>query len=198
LNLTEPAVLRVAGALRRSRERSVYFAEVYDQLAPSVLRFFARRTRESEHAFDLTAETFAKAFEKRHDFRGSSDIQATAWIWSIARNELARYHRTRTVELSALQRVGLERPQPTDAELRRVEELTARDLAREHVQLAIAGLPSDQRQVMRMRFIDELSYPDIARSLGVSHDVVRARASRAMRALRASEHVRAAVKVLET
>jgi RNA polymerase sigma-70 factor (ECF subfamily) len=197
VSVSERGIARVAGALRRSRERSLSFADVYDELAPSVLRFFARRTRDSELAFDLTAETFAKAFEKRHDFRGDSDSQAAGWIWTIARNELARYHRTRTVELSALHRIGLERPRPSDEELRRVEELTARELARKHVTVAVAGLPAEQQQVMRMRFVDELSYPDIARHLGVSHDVVRARASRAMRTLRASEHVKAAVEVLE-
>ena len=185
-------------ALSRSRGAKSSFSDVYDELSPQVLRFFARRTRNGEDAFDLTAETFAKAFEKRHDFRGRSEGEAAAWIWTIARNELARYHRTRTVELSALRRIGLERPEPSDAELRRVEELTARELAREHVKLAVASLPADQQEVIRLRFDLELSYPDIAERLGVSHEVVRTRASRAMRSLRSSEQVQTAVKVLET
>src|SRR5271154_5533921 len=114
---------RTPGLLARSRTSDAPFADFYDVMAPAVLRFFARRTRDSERAFDLTAETFAKAFEKRQDFRGSSDEEAAAWLWSIARNELARHGRTRTVELAALQRLGLERPNPTDVELRQVEEL---------------------------------------------------------------------------
>ena len=122
-----PAVAKVTAALLGSKEHSWCFADVYDELSPAVLRFFARRCRESELAVDLTAETFAKAFEKREDFRGSSDREAAAWIWSIARNELARYHRTRSVELSAIRRLGLERPRPTDEELRRIEELTAKN-----------------------------------------------------------------------
>ena len=188
---------RISRALRRSRETRASFADVYDELSPSVLRFFARRTSDGELAFELMAETFAKAFEKRRDFRGRTDGEAAAWIWTIARNELARYHRTRTVELAAMRRVGLERPQPTDAELRRVEELAAKELAREHVDRALATLPPDQQDVIRMRYVDELAFPEIARRLGVSHDVVRTRASRAMRTLRASEHVSAAVRVLE-
>ncbi len=193
-----PAVAKVSVALLGSKQHGWCFADVYDELAPAVLRFFAARSRESELAFDLTAETFAKAFEKREDFRGSTDGEAAAWIWSIARNELARYHRTRSVEMSAINRLGLERPRPTDEELRHVEELTAKELAREHVRHAVANLPDEQQQVMKLRFIDDLTYLDIAAALGVSHDVVRARASRAMRTLRASEHLRAAVKVLET
>jgi RNA polymerase sigma-70 factor, ECF subfamily len=167
-------------------------------MAPAVLHFFAKRTRDSERAFDLTAETFAKAFEKRRDFRGHSDEQAAAWLWSIARNELARFSRTRKVELAALARLGLERPDPTDEELRAIEELTAVEDIREHVEDALAVLPLDQREVIRLRVVDELSYIEIARALGVSCDVVRARASRGLRTLRASEHLEAAVRVLET
>lgn len=182
----------------RSRGPLASFDDFYDAMAPAVLRFFARRTRDGETAFDLTAETFAKAYEKRLDFRGSSDEQAAAWLWSIARHELARFHRSRKVALSALHRIGLERPAPTDEELRRVEELTAAELVREHVQVALAVLPPDQQDVMRMRFVDELSYLEIASALGVSYDVVRARLSRAVRTLRASEHLKAALRVLET
>jgi RNA polymerase sigma factor (sigma-70 family) len=186
------------GLLARSRKSAQPFGEFYDAMAPAVLRFFARRTRDSERAFDLTAETFAKAFEKRLDFRGYSDEQAAAWLWSIARNELARYGRTRRVELAALARLGLERPDPSDEELRAIEELAIAEDVREHVEDALAVLPLDQREVIRLRFVDELSYIEIAQALGVSYDVVRARSSRALRTLRASEHLQAAFRVLET
>ena len=189
---------RVPGLLARSRTADGAFTDFYDAMAPSVLRFFARRTREGERAFDLTAETFAKAFEKRADFRGTSDEEAAGWLWSIARNELARYHRTRTVEMAAMRRVGLERPAPSDEELRTVEVLTAEEDVREHVELALGVLPPEQREVIRLRFVDELSYLEIAQTLGVSYDVVRARASRGLRTLKDSEHLQAAVRVLET
>ena len=198
MTLPQRLTARVPRVSARARSPLVRFGDFYDAMSPSVLRFFARRTRDSETAFDLTAETFAKAFEKRFDFRGSTEEQAAAWMWSIARHELARYHRTRTVEMTALRRVGLERPSPTDEELRHLEELTAADMVREHVELALSVLPADQRDVMRLRFVDELSYMEIARTLDVSYDVVRARLSRATRALRSSEHVKAAMKVLET
>jgi RNA polymerase sigma factor (sigma-70 family) len=188
---------RMPGLLARSRSSDRSFADFYDVMAPGVLRFFARRTSDSERAFDLTAETFAKAFEKRRDFRGSSDEEAAAWLWSIARNELARYHRSRGVELAALRRLGLERPDLSEEELRKIDELTAAEDLREHVDLALAALPPDQREVIRLRFVDELTYAEIAQRLGVSYDVVRARASRGLRTLKGSEHLLAAVRVLE-
>jgi RNA polymerase sigma factor (sigma-70 family) len=185
------------GMLARSRASPRMFADFYEQTSPGVLRFFARRTDDGQTAFDLTAETFAKAFEKRRDFRGASDKQAAAWLWAIAHNELARYQRSRSVELAAIERLGLERPAPSDEELRLIEQLTTIEAARERVQEALHTLPPDQQEVIRLRFFDELSYPEIAQHLAVSYDVVRARASRALHALRANEQLRDAIYVLE-
>jgi RNA polymerase sigma-70 factor (ECF subfamily) len=185
------------GVRARAAASERLFADFYDELYPTVLRFFARRTRDGESAFDLTAETFAKAFEKREQFRGRTEEEAAAWLWSIARNELARYHRTRTVELGALQRLGFERPAPSDGELREVEELAAGEDAREKVEQALAALPPEHQQVIQLRFIEERSYPEIAQMLGVSCDVVRARVSRARRVLKDSEQLKAAARELE-
>jgi RNA polymerase sigma-70 factor (ECF subfamily) len=185
------------GALARSRNSPNAFAEFYEQMSPSVLRFFARQTRDGQVAFDLVAETFSKAFEKRADFRGTSDEQAAAWLWSIARHELARFRRSRSVELSALQRLGLEQPAPSDDELRQVERLIAIEDIRHRVRVALDTLSPDQQEVIKLRFVDELSNEEIAERLEVSRDVVRARASRALRALGASELLRAAIEMLE-
>jgi RNA polymerase sigma-70 factor (ECF subfamily) len=188
---------RRLGVLARSRSSPKAFAEFYEQMSPSVLRFFARQTHDSQAAFDLVAETFSKAFEKRRDFRGTNDKQAAAWLWSIARHELARFHRSRSVEMSALRRLGLERPAPSDEELREVERLIAREDIRRQISLALDTLSADQREVIMLRFIDDLSDQEIAERLAVSHDVVRARASRALRALGASKQLQTAIEMFE-
>jgi RNA polymerase sigma-70 factor, ECF subfamily len=185
------------GALVRSRSSPKAFADFYDRTSPSVLRFFAKQTRDGQAAIDLTAETFSKAFEKRQDFRGASDQQAAAWLWSIARHELARFRRSRSVEMSALRRLGLEHPTPSDDELRRVEQLIAIEDIRQRVRVALDTLSPDQQEVIKLRFIDELSNQEIAERLAVSHEVVRARASRALRALGANEQLQAAIEMFE-
>jgi len=37
---------------------------------------YAQGRRDAERAIDLTAETFAKAFEKREQFHGDTDVEA--------------------------------------------------------------------------------------------------------------------------
>jgi RNA polymerase sigma factor (sigma-70 family) len=171
------------GLLARSRASPHAFADFYEQLSPQVLRFFVRRIGDPHRAVDLTAETFARAFERRRDFRGASDEQAAAWLWRIARNELAGYRRSSAVEQAAVQRLGLER--------HALIEL------REQIQHALEVLPGDQQEVVRLRFIDELSYDEMAQKLGVSNDVVRTRTSRALGALRGSAHLHEALQGLE-
>jgi RNA polymerase sigma-70 factor (ECF subfamily) len=184
--------------LARSRASPHAFADFYEEFSPQVLRFFATRTLDPHRAFDLTAETFAKAFEHRRDFRGASDEQAAAWLWRIARNELALYQRSRSVELAAVQRLGLERPALNDEELLHVERLIATEELHEQIQHALEVLPDDQQEVIRLRFFDDLSYEEMAHRLGVSNDVVRTRTSRALGALRRSAHLHEAVQGLET
>jgi RNA polymerase sigma factor (sigma-70 family) len=184
------------GLLARSQASPHAFADFYEQMSPQVLRFFVRRTGDPHRAVDLTAETFARAFEHRREFRGASDGQAAAWLWRIARNELAGYRRSRAVELAAVRRLGLERAL-TDEELVQIERVSATEELREQIQHALAVLPDEQQQVIRLRFIDELSYDEMARKLGVSNDAVRTRTSRALRALRASAHLHEAIQRLE-
>jgi RNA polymerase sigma-70 factor (ECF subfamily) len=186
----------LSALLARSRSSPRAFADFYEQLSPQVLRFFATRTGDSHRALDLTAETFAKAFEHRRDFRGASDEQAAAWLWRIARNELARYRRSKTVELAAVQRLALERTF-SDEEVLQVERLIASEELSQQIQHAVEVLPGDQQEVIRLRFVDELSYEEMAERLGVSNDVVRTRTSRALRALRTSDHLHEAIERLE-
>lgn len=187
------------GILARSRTSPKAFADFYEEMSPTVLRFFARQTRDPQAAFELMAEAFAKAFEKRLDFRGATDEQAAAWLWRIARNELLHFQRSRSVELSALQRLGLERPAPSDTELREVERLLSTESIRPQIRGALDTLSPAQQEVIQLRFEDELSYEEISERLAVSQDVVRARTSRALRALGAPEHhLQAAMEMFDS
>ena len=65
------------------------FAALYDREAQAVLVFIARRTLDAELALDLTAETFAHAFRGRRSFRGSTEMEERAWLYAIARRQIA-------------------------------------------------------------------------------------------------------------
>jgi len=185
------------GRRRSAANEPQLFVDLYYELSPKVLRYFAHATGDPHRAFDLMAETFAKAYEKRHDFRGDTEAEEASWVWTIARNELAMYLRSTRVEVGALRRLEMERPDLTDEEMRRVEQLGTDADVREHLAGALALLPGEQREAIRLRFIEDRSYDEIAASLDVSNDVVRARCSRGLKTLRESDRVHAAVHALE-
>jgi RNA polymerase sigma-70 factor (ECF subfamily) len=175
-----------ASVLVQSRAQPEVFASLYSELSPSILRFFAHRTRDGQVALDLTAETFAKAFENRARFRGSSSGEAAGWLWTIARNELKMYWRSKNVELAAIRRLGLSRHEASDDELHRIDELVTLEGARGKISEAFDALSPDQQEAIRMHVIDELEYEEIADRLELSNAVVRARVSRGLRRLASS------------
>lgn len=170
--------------LRRAQTDPDAFADFYDAYARRVLLFFTRRAGRAEVAFDLMSETFAKALEHRLEFRGTTPEEEQGWLFAIARSELSHYWRRGAVERAALARLGIEVPALTSADIERIEEHASLEDVRPRLAEALGALPPDQRDAVGLRIVQELGYPDIAERLGVSEDVVRARVSRGLRALR--------------
>lgn len=148
-----------------------------------MLVFFARRTYDPQLALDLVAETFARAYEGRGRYRGTSDEQAVGWMWAIARNVLRETQRRGHAERGALRRLGLETDTLNDVELARVVELSGLQDLRSLVAGALAELSVEQREVVELRVVHELEYAEIAQRLRISQQTARARLSRGLRAL---------------
>jgi RNA polymerase sigma-70 factor, ECF subfamily len=164
----------------------VRLTELFDAHAREILGFLARRTSDPEAAVDLLAETFASAFEGRREFRGKDPRSERAWLFAIARNLLADHYRSEQAYGSALQRLGIERRELTDAEYGRIEELAGTQELRGLVADQVERLPNDQQDAVRLRLIGELSYVEIAEQLGITQQAARARVSRGLRTLRAA------------
>src|SRR6476469_39102 len=62
------------------------FEEVYDRHAVQVLAW--ARARVGEHAADLTAEVFARAWLNKSRFRYANETSALPWLFGIAKNVL--------------------------------------------------------------------------------------------------------------
>lgn len=165
------------------------FADFYEATYPAVLRYLAYKTGDGEAALELAAEAYAKAFQKREQFRGNTREEALGWFWAIARNDLKMYWRNRTVELSAIEHLQRPLPEPVDSEMARIDEVLVAERHGRLLRDALNELSSDQQDVIRMAVIEERPYPDIAAELDVSIDVVRARLSRGLRRLAANAAV---------
>jgi RNA polymerase sigma-70 factor (ECF subfamily) len=159
-------------------------AELYDRHAEAILGFLVRRTWNPEVAVEILAETFAVALEGRHRFRGRDRGAAGAWLYGIARHELADHFRRDGAQRRALARLGIERRPLTDVEYERIEELAGSSELRDRVAEELDALPVDQREAVRLRVVEEQGYETLARTLDISQETARARVSRGLLALR--------------
>jgi RNA polymerase sigma factor (sigma-70 family) len=170
---------------RFTADDGVAFDAFYRAHATRILRFFARETMDPEAAVDLTAETFALAFEHRDRLRAESERQALSWVYGIAEHQLSRFRRRAATERRALDRLGVEAPRPDEEDYRRIEEAAGLDELRSAVASGVDSLSADQRVAVQLRLVEELPYQEVAARLDISEQAARARVSRALRALAA-------------
>jgi RNA polymerase sigma-70 factor, ECF subfamily len=158
-------------------------SRLYRAHARDLLRFVARQTLQPDVAVDLVAETFAQALADRARFRGRDDVEALGWIFGIARHQLGKYFRRGVVERRALAKLGLQLTPMGEADYERVEQLADLHALRGVLAEGLAALSEEHREALRLRIVEERSYPELAGALGVSEQTARARVSRALRAL---------------
>lgn len=157
---------------------------LYDANAEDLLRFFARRTVDSQLAFDLVSETFAEAIASRNTFNGDSDEDGRRWLFGIARNLMNNYFRRGQVEQRAMQRLRFEPVDIGKDDAAEIEELAQMAQMRAVVERALGSLRPEYRDAVRARIVDQQEYAQIAKALGTSEEAVRARVSRGLKKLK--------------
>lgn len=158
--------------------------DLYSRHATELLGFFARRTFDVQVAFDLVAETFAIVLEEQATCRGRTDSARRSWLYGIAHNLLAGFYRSGEIEQRAVRRLAIETPRVSEESIERVEQLADLGAARKLMAQAMATLTDEHREALRLRVIEERSYPEVAAELSVSEQTARARVSRALSSLR--------------
>ena len=188
--LSDLSAMNVRGRTRRSQTKSTSsveplgdFEDLYRSMAQNTLVFFTRRTADPEIARDLWAETWARAYEGRQRFRGNSQAEREGWVMGIGRKVLASYYKRGAVHGRAMTRLELERPPLADSDIERLERAAGLELLRGELARALADIPGPQQEALRLRIVDGLDYPEVARRMGVSEEAARARVSRGLRVL---------------
>lgn len=163
-----------ADLLVAARTDASAFRAFYERYAERVHAYHLRRAREPQAAYDLTAETFARAWLARGRFRDRVDGTAGPWLFAIARNVLVDSVRRHRLERAACERLGLGIEATTEPDETWLEGLDE----------ALQELPAAQAEAVRLRVVDELEYDDVARELGTTPAAARVRVHRGLSALR--------------
>ncbi len=160
---------------RAQRGDVAAFSELVARYQDRIYRFLVRLTRSEDDALELTQETFLNAYQALARWR--PDARFTTWLFRIARNQafdwLRRSKRVEFVALDEGQDLGIADPAPTpDATLETAQRLRA-------LERALARLPTEHREILLLREIEEMSYEDIADVLDISLGTVKSRIARA-------------------
>lgn len=154
------------------------YYELYKNKIYSYLYY--RSGRNKALAEDLTAEVFLKALEKRHTFKkeGVEMGNFQAWIYAIAHHHLIDYFRkTRTVvSLDELENVIEADTDPKSSLIRRV--------AAEEVEELLKEVSDEEKEILLMRYHQDLPLADIAEIVGRPEPTVRVIIHRALQKLR--------------
>jgi RNA polymerase sigma-70 factor (ECF subfamily) len=146
-----------------AQKNPVDFAAVYDRYAQSIYRYFYSRVDSPADAEDLTAQTFLAALESLPRYRHRGYF--SAWLFSIARSKAMDHFRRRKpqVELSETERS--DEPDPFTRVAHGDEIARLLDLVR--------GLEETDRELIRLRYVVDLSFAEIANLLGRKEDAVK-------------------------
>jgi RNA polymerase sigma-70 factor (ECF subfamily) len=167
-------------AVRAAQADSAAFATLYRRYLDRVYGYAFYQLGDHHDAEDVTERIFLAAFRALPDFndQGSS---FRAWLFRIAHNTIANAHRSRARKRTEPLPDDFERPAP-DADPARQVAL-ADDLRA--IRRAVSRMPDDRRQVILLRFVDDLSTSEIAQVLDRSPGAVRVLLHRSLRELAA-------------
>lgn len=155
--------------MRRATARHRSVESVYDALAPRVLGYF--RSQRMADAEGLTGDVFVSVARRLAEFEGDDDALAR-WVFTIAHNLRVDEVRRASRRPASVPDHGVEVAAPP------VEDPFDPALVR-----ALAGLTEDQRHVVVLRHVADLSVADVARITGRSEGSVKMLCARGLEAL---------------
>ena len=150
---------------------------VYEQLAPRVHAYL--RTRGATEPEDLTSEVFLTVLPRLGTLTGGAAGLRT-FTFSVAHARLVDDLRRRSRRQPTVAYEPHEDPRTSPSS----ETVVLEDLASERVRALLDGLLPDQRDVLVLRILGELSLEQVAQALGKSVGAVKQLQRRGLVALR--------------
>jgi RNA polymerase sigma-70 factor, ECF subfamily len=156
------------------------FATLYRRYLDRVYGYAFYQLGDHHDAEDVTERIFLAALRALPDFRDQGST-FRAWLFRIAHNTIANAHRSRARRRTEPLPDDFQRAAP-DADPAR--QVALADELRE-IRRVVAQMPDDRRQVILLRFVDDLSTGEIAEVLDRSPGAVRVLLHRSLRDLAA-------------
>jgi RNA polymerase sigma-70 factor (ECF subfamily) len=158
------------------------FAELMERYKRPVYHMILKMIRNTDDAEDLTIEAFAKAFKNLHKFK--KDYTFSTWLFRIATNNTIDFIRKKKLKTFSLNTSFTDDSGDSvtiDVEDKNLnpQEEAIKSQKIELVQMFVTKLPPKYQRLVRLRYFDELSYDEIAKTLEAPLGTVKAQLHRA-------------------
>jgi RNA polymerase sigma-70 factor (ECF subfamily) len=171
----------VRGLRRRDPE---LLDQLIEQYQYRLFRYLFYLTRDRGRAEDFFQETWLRLLERGHQYDGRSKFEA--WLFAIARNlvlDWQKRKRPRSLDemLDSRQGAGAE---PSDSSSKSPFQIALDGEQRQVVQTSLEKLPVVYREVLLLRFQEEMQLEEIGTVLNTPVSTVKSRLYRGLAALR--------------
>lgn len=152
------------------------FAVLYDQYFDQIYRYVYRRVSDKDMVHDLVSQSFYDALShmKSFEWRGYS---FSSWLYKIAHNNVLKWYRDngkmRVVEIEE----GMDIP---DVKAN-VASDAVRNEEQDEIHKVLALLEQEEREIIRLKFFEELSNIEIAEVMGLSANHIGVKVFRALK-----------------
>ncbi len=164
-------------AIVKARSRSA-FAALFDDIAPKLKAFYRKGGLEQSVAEDLVQDVMLTVWRLGDRYDPERANPAT-WIFTIARNRLIDHARRQKVRQGDLTDPSLQ-PAPVEPS----DDLIDRQQRYSSLKNAMATLPKEQADLLRMAFFEHQSHSEIASTSGLPLGTVKSRIRLAVKRLR--------------
>ncbi len=161
------------------------FGVLYERYVDRIFNYVYYRTGNLHDAEDLTARVFQRAMKHIHNYKDRG-VPFSAWLYRIAHNLVANWHRDR----SRRQEIPLDDMPILPARGEHPEVTLVRTEEQEALLRLIRHLPPDRQHPLILKFVENLSNAEIGQIMGRSEGAIKSLYHRTLLALRhrASEH----------
>ncbi len=164
----------------RKGEQKAY-ADLMQRYKESIYFMVLKMVNNKDDAQDLTVETFGKAFQKLDKYQ--PEFAFSTWLFRIATNNCIDFIRKKKLNTLSIDRMidedGNNHPLQIKSDTLNPEETSIKKQQSQELKLIVEGLPQRYRNLITLRYFEELSYDEIAKELDLPLGTVKAQLFRA-------------------
>lgn len=152
------------------------FGQLYKKYFHKVFRYCKFNTHTDEDAKDICQESFVKAYKKINEFKTQGVWSFQSFVFTIARNliiDLSRRKKGQNIE-------DYENLQSGENLYEKVEK--SEDI--EKVRSVLNKLDEIEKQIVLLRFFEEMSFSEVSKITGINDGALRVRTHRVMQKMK--------------